>query len=158
VEEATWEHEDALKKEFPHIFRSQPNLEDEIHFNWRRFVTPVFLSYLNCITNHLLKNLLNLFRRSSSRSPPPDFPPSRHRAVYSFLSAEPPVPFPFPPAPPSRRITIVSRSAACACPAAIVGAAHVSPLFFSHILFKSILFLSSNSPACLFKLLSNATI
>jgi hypothetical protein len=56
---------------------------------------------------------------------------------------EPPVPFPFPLAP-SRCITIVSWSAACACPAAIVGAARVSPLFFSHILFKSILFLSSN--------------
>jgi hypothetical protein len=38
----------------------------------------------------------------------------------------------------------MSRSATCACPAAIVGAARVSPLFFSHILFKSILFLSSN--------------
>jgi hypothetical protein len=34
----------------------------------------------------------------------------------------------------------------------------VPRLFFSHILFKSILFLSSNSSACLFKLLSNATI
>jgi hypothetical protein len=39
VEEATWELEDALKKEFPHLFRSQPNLEDEIHFKWGRFVT-----------------------------------------------------------------------------------------------------------------------
>ena len=38
VEEATWEREDALKKEFPHLFRSQPNLEDEIHFKWGRFV------------------------------------------------------------------------------------------------------------------------
>jgi hypothetical protein len=66
VEEATWEHEDALKKEFPHLFRSQPNLEDEIHFKWGRFVTPAFLSYLNCVTNHSLKNLLNLFRRLSS--------------------------------------------------------------------------------------------
>jgi hypothetical protein len=47
VEEATWECEDALKKVFPHLFRSQPNLEDEIHFKWGRFVTPVFLSYLN---------------------------------------------------------------------------------------------------------------
>jgi hypothetical protein len=36
----------------------------------------------------------------------------------------------------------VSRSVACACPATIVGAARVSYLFFSHILFKSILFLS----------------
>ena len=39
VEEATWECEDALKKEFPHLFRSQPNLEDEIPFKWGRFVT-----------------------------------------------------------------------------------------------------------------------
>jgi hypothetical protein len=158
VEEATWEREDALKKEFPHLFRSQPNLEDEIHFKWGRFVMSAFLSYLNCITNHSLKNLLNLFRRSSSQNPPPDFLPSRHRAVSSSFSAEPPVPFPFPPAPPSHRITIGSRSATCACPATIVGATRVSPLFFSHILFKSILFLSSNSPVCLFKLLSNATI
>jgi hypothetical protein len=60
VEEATWEREDALKKEFPHLFRSQPNLEDEIHFKWGRFVMPAFLSYLNCTTNHSLKNLLNL--------------------------------------------------------------------------------------------------
>jgi hypothetical protein len=104
---------------------------------------PIFLSYLNGITNHSLKNLLNLFRRLSSRSPPPDFPPFRHRAVSSSFSAEPPVPFPFPLAPPSHHITIVSRSAACTCPAAIVGAARVSPLFFSHDLFKSILFLSS---------------
>jgi hypothetical protein len=36
----------------------------------------------------------------------------------------------------------VSRSAACACSAAIVGAARMSYLFFSHILFRSILFLS----------------
>ena len=39
VEEATWEHEDALKKDFPHLFRSQSNLKDEIHFKWGRFVT-----------------------------------------------------------------------------------------------------------------------
>ena len=39
VEEATWERQDALKKEFPHLFRNQPNLEDEIHFKWGRFVT-----------------------------------------------------------------------------------------------------------------------
>jgi hypothetical protein len=96
-------------------------------------VMHAFLSFLNCITNHLLKKLLNLFRGSSSRSPPPDFRPSRHLAVSSSFSVEPPVPFPFPPAPPSRRITIVSRSAACACPAATVSAARVSPLFFSHI-------------------------
>jgi hypothetical protein len=35
----------------------------------------------------------------------------------------------------------VSRSAVCACPTVIVDAARVSPLFFSHILSKSILFL-----------------
>ena len=39
VGEATWEHEDALKKEFPHLFRTQSNLEDEIHFRWGTFVT-----------------------------------------------------------------------------------------------------------------------
>jgi hypothetical protein len=76
VEKATWERENALKKEFPHLFRSQPNLEDEIHFKWGRFVTPAFLSYLNCITNHSIKNLLNLFLCSSSRSPPLDLLPS----------------------------------------------------------------------------------
>jgi hypothetical protein len=105
-------------------------------------VTPAFLSYLNCVINPSLKNLLYLFCRLSSQSPPPDFPPFRHRVVSSSFSAEPPVPFPFPLAPLSRYITIVSRSAACACPAAIVGAARVSYLFYSHILFKSILFLS----------------
>jgi len=39
IEEATWEREDALKKEFPYLFRSQPNLEVEIYFKWGRFVT-----------------------------------------------------------------------------------------------------------------------
>ena len=39
VEEATWEREDALKKEFPHLFWIQPNLEDKIHYKWGRFVT-----------------------------------------------------------------------------------------------------------------------
>ncbi|WVZ88511.1 LOW QUALITY PROTEIN: hypothetical protein U9M48_035028 [Paspalum notatum var. saurae] len=29
-EEATWEREDALTKEHPHLFENQPNLEDEI--------------------------------------------------------------------------------------------------------------------------------
>jgi hypothetical protein len=27
----------ALKKEFPHLFRNQSDLEDEIHFKWGRF-------------------------------------------------------------------------------------------------------------------------
>jgi len=47
IEEATWEREDALKKEFPHLFRSQPNLEDEIYFKWGRFVTSRKLTKLN---------------------------------------------------------------------------------------------------------------
>ena len=38
VDETTWEREDALE-EFPHLFRSQPNLEDGIHFKGGRFVT-----------------------------------------------------------------------------------------------------------------------
>jgi hypothetical protein len=42
VEVATWECEEALKKVFPHLFRSKPNLEDEIYFKWGRFVTPAF--------------------------------------------------------------------------------------------------------------------
>ena len=48
VEEATWEREDALKKEFPHLFKSQSNLEDEIHFKWGRFVTSEKFTRINC--------------------------------------------------------------------------------------------------------------
>jgi hypothetical protein len=33
-----------LKKEFPHLFENQPNLDGEIHFKWGRFVTPAFLA------------------------------------------------------------------------------------------------------------------
>ena len=32
VGEATWEREDALKKEYPYLFRTLSNLENEIHF------------------------------------------------------------------------------------------------------------------------------
>ena len=49
MEEATWEREDVLKKEFPYLFRTQSNLEDEIHFKWGRFVTSVKI--------HLVKSL-----------------------------------------------------------------------------------------------------
>jgi hypothetical protein len=66
VEEATWEREDALKKEFPHLFRNQSNLEDEIHFKWGRFVMPTFLPYLNYSTNHSLKIIFKTFSLSSS--------------------------------------------------------------------------------------------
>jgi hypothetical protein len=44
VEEATWEGEDTLKKEFPHLLRNKPNFEDENHFKWGRFVMPAFLT------------------------------------------------------------------------------------------------------------------
>ena len=63
VEEATWEREDALKKEFPHLFRSQPNLEDDIHFKWGRFVTSRKI-YQD--KSHAKNNFQNLF---SSLSP-----------------------------------------------------------------------------------------
>jgi hypothetical protein len=62
VEEATWEREDALKKEFPHLFRNQPNLEDEIHFKWGRFVTPAFLPYSNYSTNRSLEKFFRQAR------------------------------------------------------------------------------------------------
>ncbi|WVZ90413.1 hypothetical protein U9M48_036718 [Paspalum notatum var. saurae] len=39
-EEATWEREDALRKEHPHLFENPPNLEDEISSKRGRFVTP----------------------------------------------------------------------------------------------------------------------
>ena len=44
IQETTWEREDALKKEFSHLFRSQPNFEDENPFKWGRFVTPAFFN------------------------------------------------------------------------------------------------------------------
>ena len=39
-EEATWEREDFLRSAYPYLFPEQPNLEDEIHPNGDRFVTP----------------------------------------------------------------------------------------------------------------------
>ena len=33
------EYPDIFPKELPHLFRGQPNLEDEIHFKGGRFVT-----------------------------------------------------------------------------------------------------------------------
>ena len=33
------DYPDIFPKELPHLFRGQPNLEDEIHFKWGRFVT-----------------------------------------------------------------------------------------------------------------------
>src|SRR5688572_4230667 len=58
-EEATWEREDALKKEFPHLFRTQSNLEDEIQFKWGRFVTPAKITN----KNHPLKTVFKIFYR-----------------------------------------------------------------------------------------------
>jgi hypothetical protein len=45
--EATWEREDVLRKEFPHLFRNQANLEDEIHFKRGRFVTSQKFTFKN---------------------------------------------------------------------------------------------------------------
>jgi hypothetical protein len=59
--EAAWEREDALKKEFPHLFRNQPNLEDEIHFKWGRFVTPRKFLQLNYLLIHSLKRISKHF-------------------------------------------------------------------------------------------------
>ncbi|WVZ49108.1 hypothetical protein U9M48_000489 [Paspalum notatum var. saurae] len=39
-EESTWEQEDALREEHPHLFEDPPNLKDEIPSKWGRFVTP----------------------------------------------------------------------------------------------------------------------
>ena len=52
MEEATWEREDPLKKEFPHLFRNQPNLEDEIHFKYGRFVTSRKIYQINHSLNY----------------------------------------------------------------------------------------------------------
>ncbi|WVZ80510.1 hypothetical protein U9M48_027980 [Paspalum notatum var. saurae] len=38
-EESTWEREDVLREEHPHLFEARPNLEDEIPSKWGRFVT-----------------------------------------------------------------------------------------------------------------------
>ena len=57
VDEATWEREDAFK-EFPHIFRSQPNLKDEIHFKWGRVVTAQKFIFKNHSNSRLFKKNL----------------------------------------------------------------------------------------------------
>ena len=59
VEEATWEREDTLK-DFPHLFRSQPDLEDEIHFKWGRFVTSQKFNKLNHALKHFFSKLFHL--------------------------------------------------------------------------------------------------
>jgi hypothetical protein len=59
--EATWEREDALRKEFPHLFRNQPNLEDEIHFKWGRFVTPKKFLRFKSPTKSLTKKVFKIF-------------------------------------------------------------------------------------------------
>ena len=60
VEEATWEREDALKKEFPRLFRNQPNLEDEIHFKWGRFVISRKMHQNKTRANYNFRNLSSL--------------------------------------------------------------------------------------------------
>jgi hypothetical protein len=39
-EEATWEREDELKEDFPHLFSKSSESRDEIHFKGVGFVTP----------------------------------------------------------------------------------------------------------------------
>ena len=48
VEEATWEREDALKKEFPHLFRNQPNLFRNAHPHVARGPRPHTLHVPGC--------------------------------------------------------------------------------------------------------------
>ena len=44
--EATWEREELLRAAYPEFFPEQPNLEDEIHPKWGRFVIAwVFLLF-----------------------------------------------------------------------------------------------------------------
>ena len=59
VEEATWEREDALKKEFPHLIKNQPNLEDEIHFKWGKFVTSQKNHQNKLLTKNIFQNIFN---------------------------------------------------------------------------------------------------
>ena len=61
IEEATWECEDALKKEFPHLFRNQPNLEDEIHFKWGSFVTSQKFKFINPSNSKLFSKFIAKF-------------------------------------------------------------------------------------------------
>ena len=57
VEKATWEREDALKNEFSHLFKNQPNLEDEIHFKWGRFVTSRKIHQIKLLAKNIFQNI-----------------------------------------------------------------------------------------------------
>ena len=57
VEEVTWEREDALKKEFPHLFKNQPNLDDEISFKWGRFVTSQKIHKIKLLAKNIFQNI-----------------------------------------------------------------------------------------------------
>ena len=48
-DEATWEREDDLRKDHPHLFLANLNLEDEIHLKGGRFVTSQIFN-LECYT------------------------------------------------------------------------------------------------------------
>ena len=47
--ESTWEQEQFLRAHYQDGFPKQPNLEDEIHSKWGRFVTAWFLPSLLCL-------------------------------------------------------------------------------------------------------------
>jgi hypothetical protein len=65
--EATWEREDALRKEFPHLFDQQPNLEDEIPSKWGRFVTSRFSRTVKSEVN-LSKSLIKIRVTKNTRT------------------------------------------------------------------------------------------
>ena len=88
VEEATWEREDALKKEFPHLFRSQPNLEDEIHFKWGRFVTSRKIHQNKLLAKDVFQNIFFAELESFSAIRRPD--------TKNLISVPTPVPITVP--------------------------------------------------------------
>jgi hypothetical protein len=49
-EEATWEREEDLREDHPHLFVANPNLEGEIHLKGVRFVTSQILLLGICIS------------------------------------------------------------------------------------------------------------
>ena len=52
-EKQLWSRKSSLRVSIQSGFPKQPNLEDEIHSNWGRFVTAWFLPFLICLKFHL---------------------------------------------------------------------------------------------------------
>ena len=111
--EATWEREDALKKEYPYLFTNQPNLEDEIPFKWGRFVTPRNFLQLNHPLNHSLKISLKSFPSFELNSVYLSSALNRYLSLFSSF------PFSFPsflPVFPPRPRTVFLPSFRCPVP------------------------------------------